>query len=348
MALSTHTDPVFLRAVRRQPVAHTPVWFMRQAGRYMAEYRKLRDRYTLLEICAQPELACEVTLQPIRTFDLDAAILFADILLPLMPMGLHLRFAKGEGPVIDNPVRTAADVDRLRAVDIEGDLGHVLDAVRLIRDALPSRTPLIGFAGAPFTVASYAIEGGSSRHFVETKKLMYGAPDAWRALMERLTEVVGAYLVGQVKAGAQVAQLFDSWVGLLSAEEYRRHVQPYTRRIFERLAPLVPTIHFGVNTAHMLEDLRRAGGDVIGLDWRIPLDEGWERVGHDRGIQGNLDPVALFAPSHELDRQVDDILRRAGGRPGHVFNLGHGIVPGTPVDSVRRVVDRVHAHGAGR
>ena len=347
MALTTAPAPVFLRAARRHPVEHTPVWFMRQAGRYMAEYRKLRQRYTLLEICAEPELACEVTLQPIRAFELDAAILFADILLPLVPMGLHLRFAAGEGPVIDNPIRGAGDVEQLRSVDVEDELGHVLGAVRLIREELPATVPLIGFAGAPFTVASYAVEGGSSRHFVETKKLMYGAPEVWRALMGRLTEVITAYLAGQVAAGAQVIQLFDSWVGLLSAEEYRLSVQPFTRRILQRMAALeVPTIHFGVNTSHMLEDLRDAGGDVIGLDWRVPLDEGWQRVGYDRGIQGNLDPVALFAPAPELDRRVREILRRAGGRPGHIFNLGHGIVPGTPVDSVRRVVDLVHEHGA--
>ncbi len=343
MTPATGVDPVFLRAARRQPADHTPVWFMRQAGRYMAEYRKIRERHTLLEICAQPELACEVTLQPIRAFSFDAAILFADILLPLIPLGLNLRFATGEGPVIDNPVRRAGDVERLRPVTVEEDLGHVLEAVRLIRKELPGHVPLIGFAGAPFTVASYAIEGGSSRHFIETKKLMYGAPDVWRAFMERLTDVLVAYLAGQIEAGAQTVQVFDSWVGALSAEEYRTHVQPYSRRIFEQLqARGVPMIHFGVNTHHLLEDLRDAGGDVIGLDWRVPLDEEWQRLGYDRGVQGNLDPIALFAPKAELERQVRDVLRRADGRPGHIFNLGHGIVPQTPVDSVRRVVDLVH------
>jgi len=346
MAVPTDTAPLFLRAARREPVERTPVWFMRQAGRYMPEYRKLRERYTLLEICAEPELACSVALQPIRAFELDAAILFADILLPLVPLGLDLRFAPGEGPVIDNPVRSPEDVERLREVSVEHDLGHVLEAVRLIRRALPPTVPLLGFAGAPFTVACYAIEGGTSRRFTETKRLMYHAPEAWQSLMERLTEVIAAYLAGQVAAGAQAIQVFDTWVGELNAEEYRRHVRPFSRRLFERLAPLgVPTIHFGVNTAHLLEELRDAGGDVIGLDWRVPLDAGWDRIGHDRGIQGNLDPSALFAPASELTRMTREVLRRAAGRPGHIFNLGHGILPGTPTDAVRLVVDLVHEHG---
>ena len=348
MAVTTDSTPVLLRAARREPVERTPVWFMRQAGRYMPEYRKLRERCTLLEICAEPELACEVTLQPVRAFEVDAAILFADILLPLVPMGLDLRFATGEGPVIGNPVRSPESVARLRDVSVENDLGYVLEAVRLIRRALPPTVPLLGFAGAPFTVACYAIEGGASRRFTETKKLMYSSPAAWRSLMDRLTDVIAAYLEAQVAAGAQAIQLFDTWVGELTAEEYRRHVQPFSRRIFERLAPLaVPTIHFGVNTAHLLEELRDAGGDVIGLDWRVPLDAAWNRVGHDRGIQGNLDPAALFAPPSDLTRMTRDVLWRAAGRPGHIFNLGHGIQPSTPMDAVRLVVDRVHEHGVG-
>jgi len=343
--VTASSSPLFLRAARLEPLDRTPVWFMRQAGRYMSEYRKLRERHSLLEICRQPELACEVALQPLRAFDLDAAILFADILLPLVPMGLDLRFAAGEGPVIDNPVRSPADVSRLRDVSVEDQLGYVLEAVRVIRRELSPSIPLIGFAGAPFTVACYAIEGGSSRRFVETKKLMLGAPEAWSSLMDRLTEVIAAYVVAQVAAGAQAIQLFDSWVGELSPDTYRQCVQPFSRRIFERLAPLgVPTIHFGVNTGHLLEDLRDAGGDVIGLDWRLPLDIGWQRIGHDRGIQGNLDPAALFAPRAELARQTREVLRRAGGRPGHIFNLGHGILPGTPTDAVRLVVDLVHEH----
>jgi len=345
MAVTAGTTPLFLRAARREPVERTPVWFMRQAGRYMPEYRRLRERYSLLEICAEPDLACEVALQPIRAFALDAAILFADILLPLVPMGLNLRFATGEGPVIDNPVRSPESVKRLRDVSVENDLAHVLEAVRLIRRALPPSIPLLGFAGAPFTVACYAVEGGASRRFTETKTLMHTSPAAWQSLMERLTEVIAAYLEAQVAAGAQAIQLFDTWVGELSAEEYRRHVQPFSRRIFERLTPLgVPAIHFGVNTAHLIADLRDAGGDVIGIDWRLPLDVAWDRVGHERGVQGNLDPAALFTPAPELTRMTRDVLRRAAGRPGHVFNLGHGILPGTPLDAVRLVVDLVHAH----
>lgn len=336
------TDAPFLRAARREPTHVTPVWFMRQAGRYMAEYRAIREHHSLLEICAQPALAAEVTLQPVEHLGVDAAILFADILLPVVPLGLSLEFATGEGPVIRNPVRTARDVAALRRVDAETDMGHVLEAVRLVRAELAGRVPLIGFAGAPFTVASYIVEGGASRHFVETKKLMYRAPDVWHSLLGKLSEVLSGYLAGQIRAGAQAVQLFDSWVGTLAPADYRAYVLPHTRAIFERLRPLgVPMIHFGVGTASLLELQREAGGDVIGLDWTIPLDAGWKRV-PDRAVQGNLDPIALFAPRPELERRVREILARAGGRPGHIFNLGHGILPGTPVDNVRAVVDMVH------
>ena len=333
----------FLAAARREPTSHTPVWFMRQAGRYLPEYRAIRERHSLLEICAQPDLAAEVTLQPVRRLGVDAAILFADILLPLVPMGLALAFQQGEGPVIGNPVRTAADVERLRPVDVTDALAPVFETVRLVRGALDGAVPLIGFAGAPFTVSCYAIEGGSSRHFVEAKRLMYGAPAVWDTLMGRLVTVLGDYLAAQVAAGAQALQVFDSWAGALSPDDYRRYVLPYSRRLFERLRPLgVPTIHFGVDTATLLELMRDAGGDVIGLDWRVPLDEAWAWIGEDRAVQGNLDPGALFAPRAELERRVLDILARAGGRPGHIFNLGHGVLPGTPVDQVRAVVDLVH------
>jgi uroporphyrinogen decarboxylase len=336
------TEAPFLRAARRQPTDVTPVWFMRQAGRYMPEYRAIREHHSLLEICARPGLAAEVTLQPVEHLGVDAAILFADILLPVVPLGLSLEFSAGEGPVIRNPVRTARDVAALRAVDAETDMGHVLEAVRLVRAELGGRVPLIGFAGAPFTVASYIVEGGASRHFLETKNLIFGAPDVWHALMGKLSEVLAGYLAGQIRAGAQAVQLFDSWVGTLAPADYRAHVLPYTRAIFERLRPLgVPMIHFGVGTASLLELQREAGGDVIGLDWTIPLDAGWARV-PDRAVQGNLDPVALFAPLPELRRRVRDVLARAAGRPGHIFNLGHGILPGTPVDHVRAVVDMVH------
>lgn len=353
MAVSTpvSTDAPFLLAATQRPANVTPVWFMRQAGRYMAEYRAIRERHTLLEICAQPELAAEVTLQPVRALGVDAAILFADILLPLVPMGLQLEFVAGEGPAIHNPVRRTEDVAALRPVDANAELRSVMDTIRLLRRELPAHVPLIGFAGAPFTVATYAIEGGPSRHLLESKRMMYAAPQLWHQLMERLTRVTGDYLAAQVEAGAQAVQLFDSWVGQLSEADYREYVMPHSRALLTRLWGLgVPRIHFAVGADHLLETLAEAGGDVIGLDWRTPLDEGWRRVGHRRSVQGNLDPIALFAPRAELKRRVLDILDRADGRPGHIFNLGHGIIPGTPVDQVRAVVDIVHeyrARGAG-
>jgi uroporphyrinogen decarboxylase len=341
--VSAATVAPLLRAAACRPAGVTPVWFMRQAGRYLPEYRAVRERHTLLEICARPALAAEVTLQPLRRLGVDAAILFADILLPLVPMGLDLTFAAGEGPHIANPVRTAADLARLRDVDVPTDLAAVLEAARLVRRELDGRVPLIGFAGGPFTVASYAIEGGSTRAFARTRQVMRGAGDVWRELLERLTRLTVAYLAAQVEAGAQLVQVFDSWAGALSVAEYRQFVLPHQRALFAALAKLgVPTIHFGVGTDHLLELLREAGGDVIGLDWRTPLDAGWRRLGADRAVQGNLDPAALMAPRPELERQVRDVLRRAAGRPGHIFNLGHGIRPGTPVDAVRAVVDIVH------
>jgi uroporphyrinogen decarboxylase len=333
----------FLEAAGRRPTAVTPVWFMRQAGRYMPEYRAIRERHTLLDICAHPELAAEVTLQPVRQLGVDAAILFADILLPLVPMGLDLEFVAGEGPMIRNPVRTQAAADALRGIDARAELAPVLQAIRLVRRALPATVPLIGFAGAPFTVATYAIEGGPSRHLVESKRLMYGAPQLWHSLLQRLTVVLGDFLAAQAEAGAQALQVFDSWAGHLSADDYRTFVWPHSSALFRRIGGLgVPVIHFAVGADHLLEQLRDAGGDVIGLDWRTPLDAGWARVGADRGIQGNLDPVALFAPREELRARVENILALAAGRPGHIFNLGHGILPNTPVDQVRAVVDLVH------
>ena len=316
---------------------------MRQAGRYLAEYQDVRAGHGILEVCKTPELAMEVTLQPIRRFDLDAAIIFADILLPLEPMGLSLEFAAGEGPVIANPVRTAADVAALSAVRPDADLGFVLESIRQTRAALDGEVPLIGFAGAPFTLASYAIEGGGSRNYVETKRLMYGDPDAWHGLMGRLADCVAEFLVAQVAAGAQAVQLFDSWVGALSPDDYAEYAYPYTQRIFRALDGLgVPRIHFGTGASTLLPLMARAGCDVIGLDWRIPLDEGWALAGHDMAVQGNLDPVALFAPEHELERRVLDIVKRADGRPGHIFNLGHGILPETPPEAVAFVADLVH------
>jgi uroporphyrinogen decarboxylase len=335
----------FLRACRRLPVDRTPVWFMRQAGRYMPEYRTLRARHSLLEICAEPELAAEVTLQPVRALGVDAAILFADILLPLIPMGLQLEFAAGEGPVIHNPVRSAADVAALRPVEVEAALGHVLAAVRLVRRQLDGQVPLIGFAGAPFTLACYLIEGGSSRNFLRAKRLMYGDPETWHALLGRLAQVVGDYLAAQVAAGAEAVQLFDSWAGALSPADYEEYALPHSRTVLSRLSTTgVPVIHFGTDTATLLPLMAQAGGDVIGLDWRTPLDWGWAQIGADRAVQGNLDPAALFAPRPELERRVRHVLAQAGGQPGHIFNLGHGILPETPVENARAVVELVHEY----
>ena len=332
----------FLKACRREPVDCTPVWFMRQAGRYMAEYRALRAKHSMLELCKTPELAAQVPLQPIDRFPLDAAIIFADILLPLEPMGLNLEFAEGEGPVIHNPVRNQADVERLKVID-GGELEYVAEAIRQARRALNGRVPLIGFAGAPFTLASYAIEGGSSRNYLLTKQMMYCEPKIWHQLMDKFARVITGYLRRQIKAGAQVIQLFDSWVGCLSVGDYVEYVMPHVQLIFEGLKREgVPMIHFGTGTSAMLRQMREAGGDVIGVDWRIHLDEAWATVGHDVAVQGNLDPLTLFAPLHEIERRVADILRRAGGRPGHIFNLGHGILPTTPIEHVAATIDMVH------
>jgi uroporphyrinogen decarboxylase len=338
----TNYQSRFLSACHRIPVDTTPVWFMRQAGRYMAEYRAIREKYSLIEICHHPEIAAEVTLQPVKALGVDAAILFADILLPAIPLGVGLEFAKGEGPVLQNPVRTMEDVKNLRPVDPDSDLGYVMDAIRLLRGLLGG-VPLIGFCGAPFTVASYIIEGGSSREFLKTKSMMYSAPDVWHALMEKLSVVLSEYLVAQIRAGAQAVQVFDSWVGALSPADYEEFVLPYSQKILQDAKKEnVPVIHFGTNTTTLLPLMKRAGGDVIGLDWRIPLDDGWKLLGDDVAVQGNLDPTILFAPRAEIKKRVHDILRRANGKPGHIFNLGHGILQHTPVDNVKAVVDMVH------
>jgi uroporphyrinogen decarboxylase len=333
----------FLRACRREPVDCTPVWFMRQAGRYMPEYRAVRARHSLLEICRQPELAAEVTLQPVQALGVDAAILFADILLPLIPLGAQLEFAAGEGPVIHNPLRSQSDVNALRPVQVEESLAFVLQAVRLARHELEGCVPLIGFAGAPFTLASYLIEGGGSRNYLRTKQLMLNEPATWHALMQKLARLVADYLVAQVRAGAQALQLFDSWVGCLAPDDYRRYVLPYSRQVLQEVAALnVPVIHFGADTATLLPAMAEAGGTVIGLDWRIALAEGRRLVGERCAVQGNLDPVALFAPLPELERRVRHILAQAGDRSGHIFNTGHGLLPETPVGNVRAVVEMVH------
>jgi uroporphyrinogen decarboxylase len=337
-------NSLFLKACRREPTTVTPVWLMRQAGRYMAEYRAIRAKVGFLELCERPELACEVTVTAAERLGVDAAILFADILLILRPMGLDLEFAKGEGPVIHNPVRVAKDVDRILPLDDLEPLNYVFEAVRLIRAALKPDLPLIGFAGAPFTLACYAIEGGSSRHYEAAKTFMYRDPGAWNALMERLTDSTIGYLNAQADAGAQVLQLFDSWVGNLSPDDYLRFVSPHMTKLFQGLRPGVPTIHFGTDTGSLLELQRDAGGDVIGLDWRVDLDRAWDRLGPGVAVQGNLDPVVLFAPIEEMKQQVRNVLQRAEGRPGHIFNLGHGILPHTPVDTVIALIDAVHAY----
>jgi len=335
----------FLRACRREPVDATPVWFMRQAGRYMAEYRELRRRYSLLQICAEPELAAAVTLQPVNVIDVDAAILFSDLLLPFTPMGLDFDFVKGEGPAIDRPVRHASDVDRLRTFEPRQALAHVLATIRLLREELAGRVPLIGFGGAPFTMASYAIEGGPSTSYATTKAFMYAQPAAWHRLCDRFATVMADYLRAQIEAGAQAVQVFDSWAGQLSRDDYREFALPHTKTIFDALAGAgVPTLHFGVGTGALLADMRAAGGDVIGVDWRQPLDEAWTTIGHDRGIQGNLDPTLLLGPADRLMASADEVLRRAGGRPGHVFNLGHGILPQTDLAQVQALATHVHSY----
>jgi len=335
-------DPPLLLAARRRPTPFTPVWLMRQAGRYLPEYRALRARHAFLELCKTPQAAAEVTLQPIERLGVDAAILFADILLIVEPLGVGLEFAKGEGPVIHRPVRSEADVARLAPVDVASAVGFVFETVRLVKRALPAQVPLIGFAGAPFTVASYVVEGGASRDYLLTKRLMREAPAAWHRLMTILADATAAYLNGQIAAGAQVVQLFDSWVGALAPDDYREFVLPHTRAVIAALTPGTPVIHFGTGTAGLLPLMREAGGDVIGLDWRVELDAGWRAVGDDVGVQGNLDPVALLSPPATFRDRVRAILARAGGKPGHIFNLGHGVLESTPVEHVKALVDMVH------
>ncbi|MBM3777001.1 MAG: uroporphyrinogen decarboxylase [Acidimicrobiia bacterium] len=337
------TNTRFLDACRRREVDRTPVWFMRQAGRYMAEYRRLREKHSLLELCRTPDLATEVTLQPLRRIDVDAAILFSDLLLPLEPMGLPFDFIAGEGPAIETPLRSAWDIDRLRPFDPRESLAHVLQTIRQVKRELQGRVPLIGFTGAPFTLASYAIEGGPSSNYAQTKTLMYGQPEAWHRLCGRLAAMAGDYLNAQIDAGVDAVQVFDSWVGALNAADYREFVLPHTRRIFEAVGGRVPTIHFGTGTSMLLEELRDAGGEVIGVDWRIPLDDAWTRIGHDRAVQGNLDPTLLLGPIERLLDAAEDVLARADGRPGHIFNLGHGILPSTPLEHVQLLAEHVHA-----
>ena len=331
----------FLDACRRRPTDVRPVWFMRQAGRYMKQYREIRAKMGILEMCKRPDIAAQVTLQPIEALDVDAAIIFADLLLPVEPMGLKLQFVSGEGPRIDNPVRTSSDVDSLSISNTE-DLGYVGESIQLVTKALAGRVPVIGFVGAPFTLASYMIEGGPSKTFLKTKQMMYKDETLWRRLMGKLVDVLGPFAIMQVASGARAIQVFDSWVGALGPDDYVRFVAPYSRALIERIRTTgVPTIHFGTGAAGFFKELHAAGGDVMGVDWRVNIDQAWMDISYRSAVQGNLDPAALFAPLPELKARVHELLKRTGTRPGHIFNLGHGILPETQVDNVRAVVEMV-------
>jgi len=331
-----------LHACARRPVDATPVWLMRQAGRYLPEYRAIRDKMSFVEMCMRPDIAAEVTLQPLRRFDLDAAIIFADILLPLEPMGIGFHFTPEDGPVIERPVRGAADLAGVHTIDAAADLQYVMDAIRLVRHELGERVPLIGFSGAPFTLASYIVEGGHSRNYTHVKKLMYEDPVAFGRLMSLISEVVVDYLLAQIAAGAQVVQLFDSWVGWLGPFDYERLVLPHVRSVVDRVKGQgAPVIYFGNGASGMLHHIATAGSEVIGVDWRIDIDRAWEQLG-DVAVQGNLDPITLLGPPAAIEERVADIIARVGGRPGHIFNLGHGLVPQTPPDNVKYLVDVVH------
>lgn len=336
------TECPILNAAWRKPVPYTPVWFMRQAGRVLPEYRRIRQKYDLLSICRQPELCTEVTLQPVKRLGVDAAIIFADIVLPLQGIGIDLEIVDNVGPVVRSPISTLEDVAALRELEPDRDVGYVLDAVRMIRKELPERQALIGFSGAPFTLATYLIEGSPSRNYSLTKSMMYNHPEMWHALMARLGKMVVAYLKAQIHAGVQIVQLFDSWVGWLSVHDYQEYVFPYSQKILRSLRGMgVPLIHSGTGTGGLLELFAAAGADVVGVDWRIPLDVAWRRLGPETAIQGNLDPATLLGPFSIVQDQAEDILRRADGRPGHLFNLGHGLLPNTPLDNVVRLVEFV-------
>lgn len=333
-----------LQAARREPVDCTPAWFMRQAGRYLPAYRKLREKRSILEMCAEPELAAAAAMTAVDALPgLDGAIVFSDILQILVPMGIQVEFVAGEGPRIANPVRTAEDIAALRPVHPESDLRGPLGAIEILRRGLENRMPVIGFAGAPFTLATYLIEGGPSKDYALTKTLMATEPRAWGALMMKLGDAVASHLLAQAKAGASIVQVFDSWVGALGVDDYRESVLPYSKRLFDALKGRVPSIHFGTGTAALLELMRDAGGDVIGLDWRVDLAHARHRLGGGVAVQGNLDPAALLLPGAELERRIDAVLDRAAGHPGHIFNLGHGVLPETPVENVALTIERVHA-----
>jgi uroporphyrinogen decarboxylase len=335
-----------LAAARREPADRTPIWFMRQAGRCLAGYRALRETYDILTITRTPELCARVTLMPVEEFGVDAAVMYADIMLPLIGMGVPFSIDPGIGPMIHEPVRTEADVAALRVVDPRDATPDLFEAIKLVRRELDGKTAVVGFAGGPFTVASYMIEGKPTKEFSRTKAMLHGEPELWHRLMSTLTEVTISYLLAQVEAGAQMIQLFDSWAGALSVSAYEQMVLPYSRRILETVGAMgVPTIHFGTTTSHLLEPMARCGSDVISVDWRLPLDEAWRRIG-DRGIQGNLDPGVMLAPFAVIAREARQILALAGGRPGHIFNLGHGVLPETPSDNLKRLAELVHEDSA--
>jgi len=337
-------EPLLVRAARREPVERTPVWFMRQAGRSLSEYREIRKRYGLFEVCRQPELCAEVTLQPVHRHGVDAAVMFADIMLPVLGMGVDVDLVENVGPVVARPIETMADVERLVAPEPEESVPFILDAVRLTRAELRPDQAVVGFCGGPFTVAGYLIEGKPSRDFLKVKRMMYAQPGVWHALMDRLADAFARYVAGKVRAGADVIQLFDSWVGALSPADYAEFVAPYSARILAAVE--APTIHFGTGTATLLGAMAEAGGDVIGLDWRIPLDRGWDVVGEERGVQGNLDPSLLLGPWNRVEKGALGVLAAAGGRPGHIFNLGHGVLPETDPGDLGRLVRLVHERTA--
>jgi len=332
----------FLKACRREPVDCTPVWVMRQAGRSLPEYREIRSKHTFLEMCKTPEVAAEITIQPVRRFEIDAAIIFADILLPLEPMGIELEFAKDEGPMIHNPVRTITDVDKLRTIDAAKQIEYLMQAIKLVLKELNGKVPLIGFSGAPFTLASYIIEGGGSKNYEHAKAMMFTEPKAWHKLMQHLTGVVSNYLNAQIDAGVQVVQLFDSWVGVLGPSDYLEFVFPHQKKVIAEIKKTVPLIHFAHGATHLLEMVAEAGGDVIGLDWRCNLNDAWKRIGHDKGVQGNLDPLTLFGTKEFIRKRTKEILNAAAGRNGHIMNLGHGILKQTPIENAAEFINTTH------
>ena len=339
-------DYPFLKACRRETTAHTPIWLMRQAGRYLKEYRALRKKYSFLEMCKNSELAAQVTLQPIEKFGLDAAIIFSDILIPLEPMGVEFEFAKGEGPIFHHPLRQMKEVEKLRIIEPEEDTSFLMEAIRIVRKELEGKIPLIGFSGAPFTLASYIIEGGHSKNYILTKNLMYQDRPTWDALMRKLSEMLIRYLNAQIRSGVQALQIFDSWVGCLSPHDYGEYVLPYSKKVIEGIGENVPIIQFATSHSTLLELMKGAGGDVIGVDWRVDIGEAWGRIGYDVAIQGNLDPVVLLAPVDLIEKEVKRILDGVKGRPGHIFNLGHGILPNTPAENVAALVDMVHEYSS--